>query len=222
MALRWRVKSLDHAEGYLRAHWPTIRRHGLEHGNCLHECPPRWEHLRPVREHDGFAELLQVLDAPFIDAAVGTADAIGLLPERGREVIVPGRSNHLQGDGTSVKHMTKVRFDDNGEIRGSRATTQAPRELTRSPDGPADTMGAVSSEAYWIRRRQRPPRPTGPSTVNGKTAKELLDEQLEALRNMSPEELAAFADEMISESEAQRVDAQEAAAWRRAQRYRMN
>lgn len=127
LALRWRVKSLEHAEGYLARHWDEVRRHGLEHGVHLHKRPPRWENLRLIREHEAFAELLEALDGPFIDAAVGTADAIGLLPERHPSLIGPRRTSHLQGDGTSAKHMTKVRVDDKGEVRGSRATKLAPR-----------------------------------------------------------------------------------------------
>src|SRR5690606_24067526 len=59
LALRWRVKSLEHAEGYLARHWDEVRRHGLEHGVYLHKRPPRWENLRLIREHDAFAELLE-------------------------------------------------------------------------------------------------------------------------------------------------------------------
>lgn len=80
----------------------------------------------------------------------------------------------------------------------------------------------VSSEGYWIRRRSRPPRHTGPSTVNGKTARELIDEHTETIRNMTPEELEAYAAEAAAQSRASRAECEEAAAWRRAQRYRMN
>lgn len=127
VALRWRAKALDHAEGYLANNWETVRLHGLEHGVWLHEQPPRWEHLRLVREHEGFAELLAALDGPFIDAALGTADAMGLLPERNSGTIIPHRSSHLQGDGTSATRMSKVFVDDEGRVRGSRATKLAPR-----------------------------------------------------------------------------------------------
>lgn len=56
----------------------------------------------------------------------------------------------------------------------------------------AVTMGAVSDESHWIRPRRRPPRRTARSTVNGRTAKELLAEQAEAIRSMSLQELEAF------------------------------
>jgi hypothetical protein len=78
------------------------------------------------------------------------------------------------------------------------------------------------SDSHWIRKRARRPRPVGPSTVGGKTAKELSDEQVEAIRAMSPEELEALADGLVAESRASQAEREEAAAWRRAWRYRMN
>lgn len=86
----------------------------------------------------------------------------------------------------------------------------------------AVTMGPVSDESHWIRPRRRPPRPTGRSTVNGRTAKELLAEQAEAIRSMSLQELEAFVAKAAAGSRASRAEDEEAAAWRRAQRYRMN
>ncbi len=83
-------------------------------------------------------------------------------------------------------------------------------------------MKGVSSEGFWIRKRQRPPRRTGRSTVGGKTAAELIEERTEAIRAMSPEELEAFADELVAESRATQAEREEEAAWRRAWRYRMN
>ena len=80
----------------------------------------------------------------------------------------------------------------------------------------------VSSESFWIRKRERPLRSNGRSTVNGKTAAELIEEHAEAIRNMTPEELEALADEMVAQARASRAECEEAAAWRRAQRYRMN
>lgn len=80
----------------------------------------------------------------------------------------------------------------------------------------------VSSESYWIRKRERPPRRTGPSTVNGKTARELIDEHTEAIRNMTPEELEGLLAAADAGSRASRAEDEAAAAWRRAQRYRAN
>lgn len=39
---------------------------------------------------------------------------------------------------------------------------------------------------------------------------------------MSPEELEAFADQLVAESRATQAEREEEAAWRRAWRYRMN
>jgi len=83
-------------------------------------------------------------------------------------------------------------------------------------------VSSESSESFWIRKRERPPRNNGRSTVNGKTAAELIEEHTEAIRNMTPEELEALADEMVALARASRAEREEAAAWRRAQRYRMN
>ena len=127
VALRWRAKSLDHAEGYLADNWERVRRHGLAHGCSLHERPPRWEYLRTIREDVRFAELIEALDPVFIDAGVGTAHAVGLLADPAGPHIVPRRSSHLRGDGTTTKHMTAVRTDADGKVRGSRATRLAPR-----------------------------------------------------------------------------------------------
>jgi hypothetical protein len=44
----------------------------------------------------------------------------------------------------------------------------------------------MSADGYWIRKRERPPRRTGPSTVDGKTVNEMIEEQTEAIRRMSP------------------------------------
>ncbi|MGB3411184.1 MAG: hypothetical protein WBA45_08290 [Microthrixaceae bacterium] len=126
VALRWRAKSLDHAEEYLKNNWDKVRLHGLEHNCRLPEKPPRWEHLRLIRHDERFPELLEALDGPFIDAGLGTAEAIGLLPETNPDIIIPRRSTHLQGDGTTAKHMTAVTEVD-GKVRGSRATRLQPR-----------------------------------------------------------------------------------------------
>ena len=126
-ALRWRVKALSHAEGYLACHWDAIRRHGLEHGVYLNERPPTWENLRTLRDQENFEMLLEALDGPFIDAAIATAEAIGLLPDREGDTITPVRTAHLQGDGTVVDPMSKVSVDSNGEVHGSRAKVLGPR-----------------------------------------------------------------------------------------------
>lgn len=78
------------------------------------------------------------------------------------------------------------------------------------------------TESHWIPKRVRPPRPLGHSTAGGKSAKELSDEQVEAIRAMSPEELETFVDEIASESLMRQAERTEAAASRRAWRYRMN
>lgn len=84
-------------------------------------------------------------------------------------------------------------------------------------------MSGVSEERHhWIRPRRRPPLRTGPSTVNGRTAKELLAEQTEAIRNMSLEELEELVAAAAAGTRASRAEDEAAAAWRRAQRYRMN
>lgn len=81
-------------------------------------------------------------------------------------------------------------------------------------------MRNVDYEDFWIRKR--PPERTDPSTACGKTAMEFSDELVETIRNMTPEELEAFADEMAAQARDGRADAEEAAAARRAWRYRMN
>ncbi len=74
-----------------------------------------------------------------------------------------------------------------------------------------------------IRKRERPPRREGPSTnKDGLTARELIREQDERIRNMTPAELAASLDGLGEESRAHADDNAAAAAWRRSQRYRMN
>lgn len=80
----------------------------------------------------------------------------------------------------------------------------------------------MTSESFWIRKRERPPRRTGRSTVGGKTAKELIEEQTEAIRRMSPDELEAYVTAVADQARAGQAEAEEAAAWRRGQRYRMN
>lgn len=112
------------------------------------------------------------------------------------------------------------------------ATTGAARRIdcnvVESIDDPPEDLDATRtcpacnhdevSESHWIRRRASRPRPVGPSTVDGKTAKELSDEQVEAIRALSPEELEAFADKLVAESRASQAEREEAAAWR----HRMN
>lgn len=78
----------------------------------------------------------------------------------------------------------------------------------------------MSYEDFWIRKRS--PRHANPGTADGKTALELSDELAEETRNMTPEELEAFADEMAAQARAGRAATEEAAAERRAWRYRMN
>jgi hypothetical protein len=34
----------------------------------------------------------------------------------------------------------------------------------------------MGADGYWIRKRERPPRRTGRSTVDGKTANEMIEE----------------------------------------------
>ena len=80
----------------------------------------------------------------------------------------------------------------------------------------------MGADSYWIRKRERPPRRTGPSTVDGKTANEMIEERTEAIRRMSPDELAAYVTAVADQARASRAERTEAAAWRRAQRYRMN
>lgn len=185
VALRWRVKSLDHAEEYLANNWATVRRHGLEHGVTLHERPPRWENLRLVRKHERFIELLAALDGPFIDAALGTADAMGLLPERDSDTIFPRRVNHLQGDGTTAKRMSAVYVDDDGNVRGSRATTLAPRIseqlVTTKNDAPLSGYPLIAWTIHGHDRWERvvmaiAPHPEGDEiTVAESTLHRVLD-----------------------------------------------
>lgn len=144
VALRWRAHSLDQAEGHLRLHWEEVRRHGLQHGLSLPEHPPRWEYLRQLRELPEFPDLLKRLDEPFIVAAVETALAVRLMPERVSEVIVPHRDRHLQGDGTTFRPQTKVTVDENGEIHGSRAH----RLPARVPDQIHTTKNGAQLTGY--------------------------------------------------------------------------
>lgn len=58
--------------------------------------------------------------------------------------------------------------------------------------------------------------------MNGRTAKDLLAEQAEAIHSMSLQELEAFVAQAAAGSRASRTEDEEAAAWRRAQRHRMN
>lgn len=58
--------------------------------------------------------------------------------------------------------------------------------------------------------------------VNGRTTKELQVEQAEMIRSMSLQELEEFVARAAAGSRASRAEDEEAAAWRRAQRYGMN
>lgn len=65
--------------------------------------------------------------------------------------------------------------------------------------------------------------PTGPSTTSdGRDPLDLFDEQVQAIRDMDPEELAAFTGAAADQTRADREAARERAAWRKEMRRREN
>ena len=114
-------------------------------------------------------------------------------------------------------HGCNSRWTDRTEVR---CVWPGFRHAGGGAPAPAGTIRGVDHEDFWIRKRA--PRRTDPSTTGAKTAMELSDERVEAIRNMTPEELAAFADEMAAQARAGRAAAEEAASERRAWRYLMN
>lgn len=79
-------------------------------------------------------------------------------------------------------------------------------------------MEPMSSE-----NSKRRTRPTGPSTTaDGRDPMEVWEEQQEALRNMTPEELSAFMTAAADQSRAEDAECREEAARRRSERYMAN
>ena len=120
---RWAFGSANACESALRSTnlWDGLRESAARVGRFLPETPPTYHQYEKIRRRLG-EDLPHELSEAFSAAAVNLAQSIGLLSaEPTSRWDAPSPGSVIYGDGSVFAPMSEVTFDENGEVKGSRA-----------------------------------------------------------------------------------------------------